>query len=88
MNHIRIIEILNAAGYQVQFYTAPADDKWPEGPAVALIWESCRTSTRGVSAEDALRGAAQYVLSNVEKKRISELERRGALHAQLTELLG
>jgi hypothetical protein len=87
MDCIRVIEILNTAGYRVQFYTAPANDKFPAEPAVKLSCESFSVSMRGVNAEDALRSATEYVLSEIEQKRISELERRGALHSELTSLL-
>lgn len=84
MDNIKVIGLLNAAGYRVQFLTLPSDGTLPEGPAVVLTWESVTLTTRGVDAGDALRGVARYVLKEVEAKRIAELKRRGEFHAALS----
>lgn len=88
MTDLKIVELLNAAGYRVEFQTLPKDGMLPAGPGVALRWENNTMIARGVDSSDALRGAARYVVTEVEAKRIDELTRRGVLHAALTELLG
>lgn len=80
-NAMRVIQLLSAAGYRVEFVDLPADGVGPAGPAVSLRWENCTTVTRGVDHADALHTAAEFVMREVEKKRISELMRRGDLHA-------
>lgn len=88
MDVLKIIELLNAAGYRVEFVTLPKEPMLPAGPGVMLHWENCRLVTRGVDSGDALRGAVRHVLAEVELTRIDELTRRGALHAALSAELG
>jgi hypothetical protein len=81
---LKMIELLNAAGYRVEFCTAAKDGVLPAGPACVLTFENTTLRTRGVDPDDALRGAVGYVLKEVEGKRIAELKRRGELHAALS----
>lgn len=85
MDSLKIIGLLNAAGYSVKFATLPdeKDLKLPALPSVAISWEGMTIVTRGVDAGDALRGASRYLVEQVEATRIAELKRRGSLHAEL-----
>lgn len=81
---LKIIELLNAAGYAVQFANLHKDGVLPAGPACLVSWEGIQLVTRGMSPTDALRGAAQHIVTEVEGKRIEELKRRGEMHAALS----
>jgi len=83
MNISRTIDLLNEASYRVQFALLPAEGILPACPAVLLSCDGYTLTTRGVSSADALSGAVKCVLSEIEGKRVAELERRGALHLAL-----
>ena len=79
---------MNTAGYQVQFAALAAEGALPAAPGALLTWEGRKVVIRGLTVSDALRGAANYVVTEVEAKRIEELQRRGALHCALLLELG